>query len=131
MSDKFFDNLTKEFKTIAEYKNFAQAQNETILELSKKIHNLEEEIRNQKIEKKEVISLDTSISNEEMICLTQLRILNESSRERELTLEEAKKVDIFTKILSQINSQKEKGTSDEAGLLSSEELLKIVENGTT
>ena len=131
MSDNnFFDKMTKELKTLAQYKQFAEAQHSTILDLSKKIQELEKKIKElpssgESITK--IIHTDLNISSEELICLTQLSLLKESSEGRELTLEEAKKVDIYSKILNQIKGNK-KEPKDIFNNLKDEELLKLVEN---
>lgn len=65
-------------------------------------------------------------SHEETIAREQLRLLNNTSIERELTLEEARKVDMYSKILIQCKNEPKKVKSSVEGL-GVAELLKIVE----
>lgn len=58
----------------------------------------------------------------ESICLVQLALLNNYSMQRELTLEETKKAEIFTKTLVLLRGKQEK-KEDEVVKLSDEEFL--------
>lgn len=137
MSDQI-DKMLEQFKDLASLQKYADAQYKTILSLTKKLKVLEQENGDLKDllekttpildEEKKTFSLPTveASSNEEMIAKVQLSRLNEISMDRELTLEEAKRVEIFSKILAS------KGTDKPAMIqlqkMDSSELLKALEN---
>lgn len=106
--------LTKEFQDLVEAQMFAKAQHNTIVSLTKKIQKLEEE----KAHLEKLLSSSTPLvqsektnsiiqsntagilsDDEEAICRMQLRKLRDLAMTSELTLEEAKRVEIYTKIL--------------------------------
>lgn len=129
-----FDNMVKDFKDYAELHLFAQSQHKTITELSKKITKLEEENKHLKslletttdiVSKPKII--DLSEPDEESIARMQLKRLNETSLTRELSYEEAKKVDIYTKLLLSINQNKPKTIEVSAKALSNDDLIKMLE----
>lgn len=130
-------------KTIAQYKDlnqlqqYAVAQNTTILQLSKKLKKLEEERNHLKqlLESSVPILNDDSkpqlgekflTSSEESICVMQLEKLRDISVERELTLEEARRVEIFSKVLS-ASRNSPKVIEFKTKHMSNEELLALVE----
>lgn len=130
-------------KTIAQYKDlnqlqqYAVAQNTTILQLSKKLKKLEEERNHLKqlLESSVPILNDDSkpqlgekflTSSEESICVMQLEKLRDISVERELTLEEARRVEIFSKVLS-ASRNSPKVIEFNTKHRSNEELLAILE----
>lgn len=135
-----FDKMLQQFKDFSSLQTYAEAQYKTIVSLSKKIKALEEE----NVELKDL--LDSSVptvvqsengltlqnveasSDEEMIAKVQLARLNEISMSRELTLEEAKRVEIFTKILTV------KGNNNSIAIqtkkLDNDDLLKFLNNET-
>lgn len=100
------DNLSNTFKETAELQEFCTSQQSLIIELSKKIKSLEDERNHLKTMLDSSIPIYTSItiSDEENISREQLGRLKKISDERELTLEETKKVDIFTKILISLSA---------------------------
>lgn len=134
------DKMLEQFKDVASLQKYAEAQYKTILSLSKKVKVLEE----QNVELKDLLEKSTPLveeekknftvynveasSDEEMIAKVQLARIKEISMDRELTLEEAKRVEIFTKILSA------KGNSSSNTLniakLNNDDLLKLIENDT-
>lgn len=131
-------------KTVAQYKDFnqlqefAQAQQTTIISLSKKIQKLEDERDHLKklLEStvplfnepgKVIASGKLLTSAEEAICVMQLDRLRDISLERELTLEETRRVEIFSKVLASVKS-KPKDSDSKAKEMSNEELLALVEN---
>lgn len=134
-------------KTIAQYKDFsqlqefAQAQQTTIVQLSKKLEKLEQEKDHYKklaespvkvVPPGQVIPKGTSDEDSEQICNMEIAKLRGVSTMRELTLEESRKLDTYFRILQQIKASK-KSTEREVDKLGEEELLKIVEsqgNGT-
>lgn len=135
------DKMLEQIKDFASLQKYAEAQYKTILSLSRKVKVLEE----QNIELKDLLEKSTPVlneekknfvayqveasSDEEMIAKVQLARIKEISMDRELTLEEAKRVEIFTKILNT------KGSSSPIMLqtqkMDSEDLLKMLDNETT
>lgn len=115
MSTKL-DKMSKEFKQLAD--------------LQETLNKLEEENKNLKLQ------LDSSLSkndieimtcSEESICKTQLEKLQTHSLQRELTLEEARKVEIYSKILIALADKLKtfKGAFKE---LKDSDLLKAIED---
>jgi len=137
MSDQM-DKMLEQFKDMASLQKYADAQYKTILSLTKKVKLLEQENINLKDilekstplldEEKKTFNLPEveASSNEEMIAKVQLARLNEISLERELTLEEAKRVEIFTKILSAKGANK--SITVQMQKMNNDDLLKMLEN---
>lgn len=120
--------IFQQFKTERELKQFCEAQYKTILELSEKLRLSEE--KNKSLQDVVLHTVPVTgasdpykgLSNEEIVCLTQIKLLKHASEGRELTLEEAKKLDIYTKVLFNAKSNKSADDSllqtiDEAELL--------------
>lgn len=110
------DKMLSETKDLSEMKAFCDAQQKTILKLSKKNKDLEEEVSHLKkllenssslIQKdsSEVVGEKFLTTDEEAICRMQLNKLKDVSYERELTLEEAKRVEIYSKIMNAIENR--------------------------
>lgn len=131
------DKTLEQFKDMATLQKYADAQYKTILSLTKKVKILEQE----NIELKDLLEKTTPLfdeekktfempqveaaSDEEMIAKVQLIKMREIAIERELTLEEAKRVEIFTKILITKGS---KGPVIQMQKMNNEDLLKMLEN---
>ena len=135
------DLMLKQFKDDIELRAYAEAQYTTILELSKKIQKLEEEnVGLKKLlenstplledQKKEFLGYSLDACNEEIISTIQLNKLKEISFDRELTLEETKRVEIYAKILSNLNAKKTEKQPQTADSLSNEDLLKLASSLT-
>jgi len=75
----------------------------------------------------DIIGFD--ISNERLICETQITILKDRAITRELLLEEAKKFQIFVDILDNIKKNTPNASKVRVEKLSTEELLALVEGG--
>jgi FtsZ-binding cell division protein ZapB len=121
-------------KTDEDKEQFMSAQLATINNLTKQLEDLKRKYRQLEIELKNVQSKPSltdeeapQLSSQEQICQEQLRVLNEVSKDRELTAEEARKVDIYTKLLIQMQDPKKK-TSSPIDKFTTEELLQIVKN---
>lgn len=137
-----FNKMISEFKSFEDLKKFSSAQHTTIIKMGKKLKELEEENRKLRAETKiaeasgttptpqnsNPIILNANISDEEIICLTQLSFLKQTSQDRELTLEEAKKVDIYNKILSGLKEKEKQNPGKPFEGASDEELLRLVKN---
>lgn len=135
------DKMLEQIKDFASLQKYAEAQYKTILSLSRKVKVLEEE----KMELKDILEKSTPLlqeekknlisyqveasSDEEMISKVQLARMKEISMERELTLEEAKRVEIFTKILA--NKGSNTSIAIQTQKMNSDDLLKILDNDTT
>jgi hypothetical protein len=118
-------------KSFTDLQNYSDTQFKTIQELKKQIKKLEEEKASMKTMLENNLPTITfdgfGVSNEQLICETQITILKDKAVTRELTFEEAKKFAIFTEVLE--NIKKSSKTSDiNVQKLSDEELLKLVES---
>jgi len=125
---KSLDDMEKAFN---ELQNHSDTQFKSIVELKKQIKKLEEENKSLKSKTDSSpsgINFDgIGISNEQLICETQIAILKDKAVTRELTFEEAKKFAIFTEVLE--NLKKNTKSSDIiVQKMSDEDLLKLVEN---
>lgn len=93
-------------KDLAEVEKFAEKQYQTILELNKKITELNVEIGTLKTQLAQAgqgsfqIPGQNEKSSEQMICEVQLALLNVASMQGPLTAEESKKVETYSKILA-------------------------------
>lgn len=133
-----FDEMSSNFKDFIALKEFSEGQYKTITILSKKIVSLEEENKHLKellqsttqltTTDRHPIIVDLGISNEEVIAATELRKLKETcvTNQGELTLEQAKKVELYTKILAGLKGK----TKDKSGIdkLEDSTLLSFVES---
>lgn len=124
-------------KTFTELQEYSDTQFRTIVELKKQLEATKDE--NKSLKKMlegsiPQIGINTSqimpigISNEQLICETQIALLKERAVSRELTLEEAKKLQIYTTILTDIRKNYEEIPDLTVQKLSDDELLKLVVN---
>ena len=120
-----FEQMVKEYKTQAQFKQLAEGQHKTIVQLSRKINELQAKLESSPA-KPETRQLLGSVEDKEIICRTQLAILREKSLNSELTLEEAKKVEIFTRVLAS-DTKDNKLEDSEFKQISNEELVALVE----
>lgn len=105
-------NMIDTFTDFAELKAFSQAQSKTIIELSRKNKEQSDEIIHLKKllegsvpllkEKSSLIKVEGN--DQEVLCRTEISKLRDISLERELALEEAKKLDIYSKILQNLSN---------------------------
>lgn len=108
------DKMISQFKNMVELQSFAAAQYTTILDQSSKLKKLEDEVKHLKKllesmspligEPSKVSSVDDG-EVEASICRTELAKLQDISTQRELTYEEAKKVDMYAKLLITLQSR--------------------------
>lgn len=130
---KMIADITK----FEDLQQFANAQYNTMLAQAKKLHKLQEEVERLTIqlEKKNQESLvNSTLSSEtndaETICLIQLALLNRKSMEGELTLEETKKVETFSKVLLSLNTKDaEDKNKEQVQKLDTKDLLSLI-NGS-
>ncbi|PCI45864.1 MAG: hypothetical protein COB41_00300 [Proteobacteria bacterium] len=102
------DTSIKSFKKIVENKKeqtvdvidsiLLEKKDKQILKLKQKIEELTYALANPVVEK-------IQINDEEMIAIMQLQHLKKVSQTRELTLEESRKFEIFSKVKNSINRQ--------------------------
>jgi hypothetical protein len=135
-----FENILSQYKDYAELMAFASSQYKTIIQLSKKSAQQDEEIKHLKHlleqnvpalvqdENSNLIDL-TGKSDSEIICITQLALLKDISMEREITLEESRKLDTYTKLLIAIRNPKDH-SNEHVKKLDDGDLLKLVVNDT-
>jgi hypothetical protein len=138
------DVMLNEAKDFAELRVFSEAQQKTIVKLSKKNKELEEEISHLKkllettapviappSESSSSVSAEKFLtSDQEAICRMQLNKLKEISYDRELTLEEAKRVEIFSKIINVLENSP-KTIKVETKNLDNKELLSLLDQEST
>lgn len=131
------DKLADQYATDADDTQvYMKAQAATILsqtrqvnELRKKLEEMSGQLEQLTIENTRLKTLapdtekDSSTSDAETLCLVQLALLNNYSMQRELSLEEIKKMEICAKILLAFRGKQEKKEVDTVGTLSNEELL--------
>lgn len=134
------DKMLEQFKDMGSLQKYAEAQYKTILSLSRRVKVLEEE----NVELKDLLEKSTPLlneekknfvsyqveasSDEEMIAKVQLARMKEISMDRELTLEEAKRVEIFTKILA--NKGSNSSIAIQTQKMNNDDLLKMLDNDT-
>jgi hypothetical protein len=104
--------MFEETKELADIRAFSEAQQKTIIQLTKKVKQLEEERDHlKKLLESTAPIIQTAnntlvqtekflTSDQEAICRVQLTKLRDIALDRELTLEETKKVEIFSKIIT-------------------------------
>ena len=97
-------------------------------ELRKKIEEISGQLEKLTIENTRLKALGDSPEIEkgndaETICLVQLALLNNYSMQRELTLEEVKKMEIHSKVLHMIRGKESKEDKNPVVSLSNEELM--------
>lgn len=121
-------------------KAYQKAQAATIItqtrqvnELRKKLEELSQQCEKLTIENTRLKALGNGTEVEqgndaETICIVQLALLNNYSMQRELTLEECKKAEIYTKTLISLRGKQDKKEVDTVGTLSNEELLEAMKS---
>jgi len=114
------ESMLEEFKDVVELQTFARSQYKTIIEQSKEIQKLKEEIKNLRElaahanpleignKKEDEAAQSFGSSDPEIIARTQLALLKKTSMSGlELTLEESKKVQIYTDVLLKVTGNKQ------------------------
>lgn len=116
------NKMIKDITNFDDLQKFANAQYTVMINQTKKIETLQKEIATLTVQveqsKQAVFTssvLDTSkdqSNDAETICLIQLALLNRKSMEGELTLEETKKVETFSKVLQLIKGKTSEGSKE-------------------
>lgn len=131
------DQMLAQFTSVEELKAYSNSQYQAIIQLTKKLNEKEEEIKHlQKLLENGVPLLDSkieihqgNITDEELICIEQLKILKKTAVVGELTKEEASKVEIYVKVLQSIRARgKEK--EEPFKKLNDNDLMKLLEKET-
>lgn len=123
------DKMIQTFKTLEDLQAFAKAQQKTLIDLTKKLKTSEEEIKHLKKLLEGAVpvinspaKIDFSTNDEESIAREQLYLLKKISADRELNMEETRRVEIYSKILIAIKD-KPKTIEITARSLSNEQLM--------
>jgi len=137
-SDKLMERFAKNPEDLKQY---ADAQYKTILAQSKKIGELETaneelmkrlgEMSNQNATLKASESLSAgqfSTDDVETTCVLQLARIKELALHRELTLEESKKFETFSKVLRDHRGKPDPKNKESIETMSSEDLLKLMDS---
>lgn len=108
-------------------------QTRQLNDLRKKLDELSGQLEKLTIENTKLKALGNGTEIEkgndaETICLVQLALLNNYSMQRELTLEECKKSEIYTKTLILLHSKQDKKEVNAIGSLSNEELMEAMKS---
>jgi len=130
---KTIEDLEKSFVDLQEVND---SQFRTIIDLKKQIDALKAENQALKAQQSSgsnnfvAVQGNNEISDEHLICITQLELLKNNAVTRELTFEEAKKVQIFTDVLEKIKKNNKAANEFSAEKLPVEDLLRLVEGGS-
>jgi len=125
------DDMEKSFKDLQAY---SDSQFRTINSLKKEISALKEENANlRKSLESSVPNLTLQvtdlnplgISNEQLICETQIAMIKDIALTRQLSSEEAKKLEVFHKILNNLRANKEEVPDVNVEALSVDELVNL------
>lgn len=139
MSDDITNKILDNFNNVDDLKEYASSQYKTIIMQSKKITELERkaeslESKLQEAEKKVAVSSAFSIdqpegtSDTETTCVIQIAMLKGLAMNRELTLEETKKLEIFAKTLQMLKGKVvEEKKKEQPTKISTADLLKLVD----
>lgn len=105
------DKMIAQFSNLEDLSAFAKAQQKTLLELTKKNKVLEDETKHLKKLLEGTVPVinpnpktSFSTNDEESIAREQLFLLKQKSTNEELTYEETKKVEIYSKILNTLKT---------------------------
>lgn len=129
------DKLLEQLTSPEEYRVFAEAQLRQVHNLTKKNKELEEQIVNLKKEAREVVKVNNSTpmllgpgtgqEDGKIIANIQLKLLKDKSFDGELTMEEAKKVEIYNRILVEPVEKEKKTLKTDIKVIKEEDLLKL------
>jgi hypothetical protein len=125
------DDLLEKFTEITELKAYANAQYNTIVTLQEKLTEANSELSHlRELLDASMPNLPRSAilrgSDQEETCKREIHKLSVRSLENVLSLEETKKLEIFTKLLLSIEG-KEKTSDESLKNLTDEELMNVVE----
>lgn len=131
------DKMLEQFTTVEEMKIYCSSQAKHIQQLSKENKELKEKLATASKEAKTIVKreLSTPANNDGLkvlddaktISQIQLNVLKDLSFERELTTDEAKRVEIYNRIMTGTQEKKDKPLKADVEILREADLLKLVE----
>lgn len=125
------DELKKRFmekNSLADWKLFSEEQSVLLVKYEKEIYLLKE--KNISLEKMLSQSLISELTPEEIVCIQQIDRLKVMSNERQLTLEEVKKLDLLVKNLKLIREESTIVLNTRSSNVSEDELVAIAQSET-
>lgn len=138
MSDSITNKILDTFDNADDLKEYASSQYKTIIAQSKKISELERKLESAELklataEQKVAVSSALSVdqpegqSDTEVACVVQIAMLKGLAMNRELTLEEVKKLEIFAKTMQMLKGKSTGEDKKVAGgsKLTTEQLLAL------
>jgi hypothetical protein len=140
MSNDSIDKLAEQYaSTEDDAKAYQKAQASTIISQTKEINilrkqreQLEAQIAQLIMENTQFKALNPTttfdISDEETICVVQIALLKNLAMQRELTLEECKKTEIYCKVLKDIRSKVLPRDEDKIDGLTNDQLLELMKS---
>jgi hypothetical protein len=140
MSNDSIDKLAEQYtETESDTKAYQKAQASTIISQTKEINilrkqreQLEAQIAQLIMENTQFKALNPTttfdISDEETICVVQIALLKNLAMQRELTLEECKKTEIYCKVLKDIRSKVLPRDEDKIDGLTNDQLLELMKS---
>lgn len=127
------DKMIAQFSNFEDLQAFAKAQQKTLVDLSKKNKSLDEEVKHLKKLLEGAVpvinapaKIDFTANDEEAIAREQLYLLKKISSEKELNLEETKRVEIYAKILIALRSKEPKDINGKFKDQSQDELMAVL-----
>lgn len=135
MKNNSIDKMAEQFTSPEELKAYSEAQYKTILKLNEEINKLKENVAVLETENRQLRMANAkekgedfgAVSDEEAACVTQISLIKGNAMTRELTMDEAKRLEIYVKTLQLIRNKEEPAKNKaekDAGKLSTEDLLK-------
>jgi hypothetical protein len=140
MSNDSIDKLAEQYtSTEDDAKAYQKAQASTIIFQTKEINilrkqreQLEAQIAQLIMENTQFKALNPTttfdISDEETICVVQIALLKNLAMQRELTLEECKKTEIYCKVLKDIRSKVSVKNEENIDGLTNDQLLELMKS---
>lgn len=140
---KSIDKMAEQFTSPEELKAYSEAQYKTILSLNEKLSIAQKEIEqlkaaNTKLSQESVIKSTVpdgsqfKVTDEETACVIQIALLKANALERELTMDETKRLEIFVKTLQIIRNKVEtKKPEKDTSKMSTEELMAFMNDTPT
>lgn len=108
------DEMASQFKSIKELQEYCNSQYQVIIALNTKINELQEKLKSMEgvlekaapllAEQDGKLEVYKHLSDEMAICLIQIKLLKDKSFDKELSFEDTKKLEIFTKVLTILQS---------------------------
>lgn len=130
------DKMLEQFTSTEEIKIFCQSQFKQIQQLSKENKELKEKLSVMSKEVRTIVKREMSspsdglkvLDDAKTISQIQLNVLKDLSFERELTTDEAKRVEIYNRIITGTQDKKDKPLKADIEILKEADLLKLATN---